>query len=185
MSSDLQIVKDCLKGKRLGQRRLYDKYKTSLYMICQRYADSLPEAEDMLQESFISVYRDLHQYDPNKGKLYTWMRRVTINCALQRLRRKKMHFLELEEELIEGNSADTLDPVSNLQLSDLIQLIQKLPNGYRTVFNLYEIEGYSHNEIAEMLNISVGTSRSQFFKARKMLRALIESVSKKKEGKHV
>ena len=154
-------------------------------MLCLRYSHSRVEAEDFLQESFLKIFSDLHQYDPDKGALYTWMRRVTINTALQILRKKKMQFVDMEDVSIDSVKHESFDPVDGLNLSDLYELIQKLPDGYRTIFNLYEIEGYSHQEISEMLDISPGTSRSQFFKARKMLRELITEVTIENKKSHV
>jgi RNA polymerase sigma-70 factor (ECF subfamily) len=173
VNPDSKLIKGCLKGQRKSQKKLYENYKQSLFMICLRYTSSKAEAEDILQDSFLSIFKDLHQYDPDKGKLYTWMRRVTINTALQALRKKKMEFVELEEKFIDYDHRVDFDPEVDLKMEDFMQIMSALPDGYRTVFNLYQIEGYSHKEIAQLLGISVGTSRSQYYKAKEKLKEKI------------
>lgn len=139
-------------------------------MICLRYAYNRVDAEDMLQEGLIGIFKDIKQFDPKRGPFYGWANRVIINAALQYLRKwNKLKFtqdvLEYENDL--SNESTVFE---ELGTRELLAIVQKLPTGYRTVFNLNVIEGYKHREIAEILNISENTSKSQLSKAKKMLR---------------
>jgi len=168
--TDTSLIQGCLKGDRVMQRALYEKFKVSMYMLCLRYAPSREEAEDLLQDGMMTVFRDLHQYDSNKGALYTWIRRVVLNVALQHLRSKKMLFSDIEIDQSIKLHATKDDIFSDLGAKELTELIQKLPDGYRIVFNLYVVEGFNHREIGEMLGVSQNTSKTQLFKAKAMLR---------------
>lgn len=139
--------------------------------VCLRYAHDQMEAEDMLQDGFIRVFSNMHQFK-FEGSFEGWIRRVVVNAALKRLQKRKIHFQEITDR---NEDAPRMDPYvyNHLGEAELMQLIQQLPDGYRTVFNLNVIEGYSHEEIAEMLGIQAGTSRSQLVKARKMLQQQI------------
>ncbi len=158
----------CLKQNRQAQKSLYDAYKTKMYILCQRYFSDKEDSKDALQEGFIKVFKDLHQYDSSRASLGTWMNRVFVNTCLQKLRKKKVDFQSIgtHTDLVGFNSTI----ISDLHLKDLTKIIQKLPIGYRTVFNLYVIEGYNHREISSQLGIAVGTSKTQLMKAKKMLR---------------
>lgn len=168
--TDTSLIQGCLKGDRVMQRALYEKFKVSMYMLCLRYATSREEAEDLLQDGMMTVFRDLHQYDSNKGALYTWMRRVVLNVALQHLRSKKLLFSDIEIDQTIKLHATNDDIFSDLGAKELTELIQSLPDGYRIVFNLYVVEGFNHREIGETLGISQNTSKTQLFKAKAMLR---------------
>jgi RNA polymerase sigma-70 factor (ECF subfamily) len=169
-----ELIEGCLKGDPQAQRGLYEQYKVPLFRLCLRYASSREEAEDMLQEGFLKVFADLGQYR-GEGALGGWMRRVVLNVALQHLRRQKQWpaTTDLEElpEIADGSAEQMF---SQLRAKALLGLIQQLPPGYRTVFNLYVIEGYTHREIAEMLSISENTSKSQLSKAKALLRRVLE-----------
>lgn len=142
--------------------------------ICRRYAASHQEAEDMLQEAFIRVFKHVGQYRGD-GSFEGWLRRITVNTALQFLQKRKIEFVELDEIRFEPESQDH-SAVSGLDAEDLMKLIARLPDGYRTVFNLFAIEGYSHEEISAMLHIQTASSRSQLSKARALLREKINSL---------
>ncbi len=139
--------------------------------VCLRYAQDQMEAEDMLQDGFIRVFSNMHQFK-FEGSFEGWIRRVIVNAALKRLQKRKLHFQEITDR---NEDAPRMEPYvyNHLGEAELMQLIQQLPDGYRTVFNLNVIEGYSHEEIADMLGIQAGTSRSQLVKARKMLQQQI------------
>ncbi|MBX9891714.1 MAG: sigma-70 family RNA polymerase sigma factor [Chitinophagaceae bacterium] len=139
--------------------------------VCLRYAQDQMEAEDMLQDGFIRVFSNMHQFK-FEGSFEGWIRRVIVNAALKRLQKRKLHFQEITDR---NDDAPRMEPYvyNHLGEAELMQLIQQLPDGYRTVFNLNVIEGYSHEEIADMLGIQAGTSRSQLVKARKMLQQQI------------
>ncbi len=165
------VLQGCLKNDLRSQKLLYERYRISMFTLCLRYATDRAEAEDMLQDGFIQVFKEMHQYDAAKGVFEGWMRRVIINVALQLIRKKKMSFLEMNDSQLQISSDE--DVVSTMSLKELLAHIQKLPTGYRTVFNLYVIDGLQHNEIAEMLNISVNTSKTQLFKAKQLLKKAI------------
>ena len=145
-------------------------------MICLRYAPSKMEAEDMLQEGLINVFKELKQFDPKKAAFSAWSNKVMVNAALQYLRKwKKLSFSEDLDDYT--NQFSTKDDVfDQLGVKELTNLVQNLPDGYRIVFNLYVMEGYKHKEIAEQLSISESTSKTQFLKAKKMLRNQLETV---------
>ncbi len=140
-----------------------------MFGICLRYAKDRAEAEDMMQEGFIKVYSDLYQYRPI-GPLGGWIRRVVINSCLRFIRkRKKLVFNEYSDEM-SSRLATNENVIDDLQAADLVKYIQRLPEGYRLVFNLYVVEGFSHKEIAEQLGVSVNTSKSQLSRAKAYLR---------------
>ncbi len=146
-----------------------------MFVVCMRYADNREEAEDILQEGFILIYRDLHQFS-GQGPVGAWMRRVIVNTALQHLRKKQRQVVTTDIDQASGAGDD--DPLilqfEGGQARELIRMLQGLPIGYRTVLNLYILEGYSHKEIAEQLQISVNTSKSQLSRAKEMLRKSLE-----------
>jgi len=157
------------------QRMLFDQHSGKMMTICLRYAADQMEAEDLLMESFVKIFRYLYQYK-FEGSFEGWMRRVVVNTALKHLQKKKIRFEEIRPEKVSEN----VDAGAYVHLGEkeILELIKRLPDGYRLVFNLYVIEGYSHEEIAEMLKIQPGTSRSQLVKARKMLQQQIAMLHK-------
>ena len=172
--TDKQLVRACLKGDLKAQKQLYVIYASRMKGICIRYAYNHEQAEDMLQEAFIRVFTKMHMYKSD-GPLGAWIRRIVVNTAAE-IYRKEKKFLENSE--IEGKEYEfRLNDfiIEQLAADDLLEKIQKLPDGYRVVFNLYAIEGYSHKEIAEQLNISENTSKSQYSRARAAIRKMIEN----------
>ncbi len=165
------LAKKAANGNEAAFRELYEAYKHNLFTICLRYAKERDHAQDYLQEAFISIYKNLGQFDHTKGALYTWMKRVTINTCLMDLRKGTLYFVSMTEAIhVENNTEDVL---SKLSLQEMLQIISLLPPGYRTIFNMYVIDGYSHKEIAEQLGITVSTSKSQLMKARNILKKKI------------
>ncbi|NND07605.1 MAG: sigma-70 family RNA polymerase sigma factor [Saprospiraceae bacterium] len=168
------LINGCLNGDRKNQRALFDCYKRATFALCLRYARDKFQAQDMLQEGFIKVFKDLASYNASKGALWTWMRRVIINACLQYIRKNR----KFEQECFIGEETDVVqyEDVSSSSYSprDLLSYLQQLPNGYRTVFNLHVMEGYTHPEIAEILNISINTSKSQLSKAKAFLRKCLK-----------
>ena len=144
--------------------------------VCRRYACDQAEAEDMLQESFIKVFTNIGQFR-FQGSLEGWIRRIVVHTALRTLQKKKIRFTEIDEDLDLAQSVNA-DGLAGLSVEELLKLIGSLPDGYRLVFNLYVLEGYDHNEIAGMLEISPTTSRSQLSKARKLLQTQVENLTK-------
>ena len=145
-------------------------------MICLRYAPNKMEAEDMLQEGLISVFKELKQYDPKRATFSAWSNKVIVNAALQYLRKWKNLNLNQSIDDYEEHFAHNEDVVDTLSAKELNSFVQNLPDGYRVVFNLYVMEGYKHREIAEILSISENTSKTQLLKAKKMLGNQIKKV---------
>lgn len=170
------LLAACLKGQPEAQRQLYERYKTPMYRLCLRYAADATEAEDMLQEGFIRVFSDLPQFR-GEGALGGWIRQVVLRSALQFLRKRLRQGAWVSEEHIPEQPAPDTASETQDEAQRIVQLLQKLPEGYRAVFNLFVIEEFSHKEIAEMLGISENTSKTQLFKAKAMLRRHLEKVS--------
>ncbi len=170
-----QLVAACLQGERSAQFELYRRYRSVLYGICLRYADSEATAEDLLQESFVRIFGRLEQYR-GEGSLEGWMRRITVHTAAgyYRQRAKALPLLELAD--LPDEAAPWAGPCDCSE-AELLELVQALPDGCRTVFNLYVVEGYSHREIAELLGISEGASRSQLAYARKKLTTTLSALA--------
>lgn len=164
---DQHLIEQCLGQSRQAQFHLFQRYYRRMLGVCSRYARSQHEAEDMAQEGFVKFFEKLPHYDAQR-KLENWMTTLFIHNAIDYLRRhrREQHFAEPEAANHLAVAPAALD---QLQTEDLMQLLQQLPDGYRLVFNMYAIEGFSHREIAEALDISEGTSKSQLAKARKWL----------------
>lgn len=172
--SEYEIARGVLKGDTKSEEALYRRYCARMFSVCQRYADNRQEAEDILQEGFIRVFADLRDFR-FEGSLEGWVRRVVIRTALRYLRSKKaVESLDVQDLEGETTCPDELLAEEIDSSQKVVELMQNLPQGYRTVLNLYAIEGYSHEEIAGLLGIGIGTSKSQLFKARNMLRGLLE-----------
>ncbi len=171
----VHIISKSVKGEEKAQRHLYELHRTRWFMISMRYGKNKMEAEDIFQEGLIRIYKDLHQYNVKKAKFITWSSRVLINAALRYLQKNSwmMTISDLDPVM---NTADENDMIlDRISTQELTQMIQKLPIGYRLVFNLFAIEGYAHKEIANKLGITEGTSKSQLSKARKQLKKILES----------
>lgn len=163
-----EIIQGCKEQKPEFQRQLYERFAAKMLGVCYRYGRSREEAEDMMQEGFIKVFQKIGKYN-DKGSLEGWIRRLMVNNAIDLLRKQKHYSqqLEINEAITEEVAEDALD---HLEVEFLYRIIQALPAGYRAIFNLYGIEGYSHAEIAAQLNISESTSRSQYTRARALLK---------------
>ena len=156
------------------QHELYDRFAPKMYGLCLRYAANAEEAEDILQEGFIKVFKKIASFR-REGSFEGWIRRIFVNTAIEHYR-KKMYLqpiTEHEENTVEGSYLSVLD---NLAEKDIINLVQQLSPGYRTVFNMYVVEGYSHKQIAEQLGISEGTSKSQLSRAKQILQDLVKTL---------
>lgn len=166
-------MEGCLRGDRRMQRALYDRFAPVMYGVCLRYAGSTAEAEDVLQEGFIKVFRKIDSYR-GEGSFEGWIRRIFVNTAIEYYRKRTylQPITGQEENTVEGNYLSVLD---HLAEQDIIKLVQQLAPGYRTVFNLYVVEGYTHKQIADMLNISEGTSKSQLSRAKQILQELVRT----------
>lgn len=169
LSDEDHLIAGCKSGKPWAQKEVFELYASAMMSVCVRYVTDRETARDILQDGFIKLYTKIDTYSET-GSFAGWVRRIFVTTALEYLRQrdalKQSAPIEEYSNSIEDNDVTVLDKIS---ADDLMNCIAKLPDGYRTVFNLYAIEGYSHNEIAEILNITEGTSRSQFMRARKIL----------------
>jgi RNA polymerase sigma-70 factor (ECF subfamily) len=176
MTDHHKLIKDCLNGKPAAQRDMYEQFAGVMLGVCYRYTKSMADAEDVLQEGFIKVFRYLHQYK-KEGELGAWIRRIMVNTAINYLKRNRHYQADLSfnDPGLHPVSVDNPDVLLNAKA--LADLIRQLPPGYQTIFNLYAVEGYSHIEIGKMLGISNVTSRSQYSRARALLITWLEKES--------
>ena len=172
-----ELIERCKKRDRKAQGQLYKLFKAKLFSVCLKYSRNTVEAEDNLQDSFMTIFNKIEQFN-SKGSFEGWMRRVTVNTVLQKYRKEGVFELaqsEIEEEVtLEVDEED-------VSLDYLLGLIQALPDRYRLTFNLYALDGYSHKEIAKMLNVTTGTSKSNLARARMILKNKIEEDNLKKK----
>ena len=169
--TEKEIITGCIKKNAVCQRLLFDQYSRKLMTLCLRYARTAPDAEDMLQESFIKIFSAIHQYR-FEGSFEGWIKRVTVSVCLRKLQESKIRFDDVSA-LESTKHALHPDVIDSLSEKELMQLISSMPDGYRVVFNLSVMEGYTHDEIAALLNIEAVTSRSQLMKARRWLQKKI------------
>jgi RNA polymerase sigma factor (sigma-70 family) len=170
------IIIGCINEDRQCQRDLFNRYAGKMMTVCLRYARHRMEAEDILQDAFIKVFDNVKRFE-NKGSFEGWIRRIVVNTALKNASRHSFQKEVMGTENIVENSEDP-SVLSKLSEEEILRLIQQLPDGYRMVFNLYCIEGYSHKEIGETLGIEESTSRSQLVKARNMLQNKVKDAQK-------
>ncbi|MDG4715144.1 MULTISPECIES: RNA polymerase sigma factor [Winogradskyella] len=166
-----QLIKKCINQDAKAQSQLYKQYASKLFSLCLKYSKNYAEAEDNLHDAFITVFSKIGQYK-NKGSFEGWLKRIAINTSLQRYRENVGVFDIVNEGNIEDVTVDIND--EDLSLDFLLKIIQELPDRYRLVFNLYVLDGYSHVEISELINISSGTSKSNLARARMILKEKIE-----------
>ncbi len=171
-----QLVKDCIKQKALAQQELYQYFAPAMLGVCYRYAKSIQDAEDVLQEAFVKVFFHINTYNFT-GDLGAWIRRIMVNTALNYLKRNKKYRAEMAFAEMPLHPVSSQNPDVNLEAKQLAELIRQLPTGFQTIFNLYAIEGYTHVEIGQMLGISEGTSKSQYARARYLLIEWMEKYS--------
>ncbi len=174
-----QLIKDCIKGKSHAQHELYHLFAAQMLGICYRYTKNLDDAEDVLQEGFMKVYTNLHQFK-NEGDLGAWIRRIMVNTALTYLKIHTRYRNQMDFEHMPLHPVIEEQASMNLHTAALIEIIRKLPTGYQTILNLVAIEGYNHIEVATLLNINENTSRSQYSRARALLIREIEAAEKTK-----
>lgn len=165
-----QLIKKCKKQDLKSQEQLYRLFSKKLFGVCLKYSRNYQEAEDNLQDAFIVIFNKIGQYK-NKGSFEGWMKRIVINTALQRYRKQQV-FSIINEDQIENHEVEIEE--NQFELNYLLKIIQELPDRYRMVFNLYVLDGFSHKEIADFMEISVGTSKSNLARARDILKRKIE-----------
>ena len=175
MSEIQKIIKGCLEGNRRDQELLYRRHASRLYAVCLQYSGNDEEARDILQEGFIKIFENLENYK-FEGSFEGWMRRITVNTALEKYRSKHNLYRVDDIDTIQEPDADPdNEDYAGLEANDLLGIIRELPPKYRMVFNLYAIEGYSHKEISKLVNISEGTSKSNLSRARCILQKKVNS----------
>ena len=170
--TESDLIAGCINGERRMQEELYRRFSPKMYAVCLRYAGKADEAEDILQEGFIKIFKKLSTFR-GEGSFEGWIRRIFVNTSIEHFRRKNylQPVTEKEENTIEGKYLSVLD---NLAEKDILGLIKELSPGYRTVFNLYVVEGYTHKEIGDILGISEGTSKSQLSRAKVILQEMVK-----------
>ena len=172
---ELQLIEGCRKGDRRAQKALYETYSRKMMSVCLRYVSDWETARDLLQDGFVKVFTHIDSYTGN-GSFEGWLRKIFVNSALEYLRHadvlRESTELDQTAELTQTDSS----PLSDISAAELMQLIQSLPTGFRTIFNLFAIVGYSHKEISEQLNITESTSRSQYTRAKKLLQRKVNAL---------
>jgi len=166
-----EIVRGCIAGKAKYQRMLYELFQRKMFGVCLRYAKDTTEAEDIAQEGFIKVFQNISAFK-GRGSLEGWVKRIMINTALERFRKQEKLYL-VEDICNYEDDYNYEDVISGISANELIKMIQELSPKYRMVFSLYAVEGYNHEEIGRMLNISPGTSKSNLSRARLILKEKI------------
>lgn len=174
-----KLVKSCIKGDTKAQKALYDIFSPKMLSVCYRYTQNKNDAEDIFQASWLKVFEKINQLR-NTDLLEWWMKKIFINEALQFYKKSKRIVLKDEDAYFEQASYDDLQLIQSFHYDQITQLIQKLPDKMRMVFNLYIIEGFSHKEISEKMEISIGTSKSQLHDARKIMQKKIEQLDSHK-----
>lgn len=174
------LITGCIEGDRRMQEILYNRFSSKMYAVCLRYASNAAEAEDILQEGFIKIFKKMDTFR-SEGSFEGWVRRIFVNTAIEHFRRRKYltPVTEKEENTIEGKYISVLDELAE---QDILNLVQQLSPGYRTVFNMYVVEGYTHKEIGDILSISEGTSKSQLSRAKVILQEMVKTYIDKHRG---
>ncbi|MCJ8166992.1 RNA polymerase sigma factor [Pontibacter sp. E15-1] len=170
-SEEDKLIAGCIAGKREMQRLLYDQFSKKMMLVCLRYAPTTFEAEDIMQDAFVKVFANIGKFKRD-CPLEFWVRKIMVNTALKHLRGKQLLTVSHEAEEVSNIAADGFS-LTGYTLDELLRMVQSLAPRYRMVFNLYAIEGYNHKEIGEMLDISEGTSKSQYSRARVILQQMI------------
>lgn len=170
--TDEQLVKECVSGSTIAQKKFYDLFAKKMMGVCLRYTNNVEEAQDILQDAFIKIFNKLSDYE-SKGSLEGWVRRIMVNTALDHYRKSKKHQNDVDVDVVGYKLEQNDFIVESITAVDLLKIIQTIPEGYRVVFNLFAIEGYSHKEIAERLGVTESTSKSQYSRAKSLLRKLM------------
>ena len=170
MIDEKDIIDGCCKKDRKAQKELFDRYAAVLLGVCIRYSGRRDEAEDILQEGFVKIYYNIGDYS-GKGSFINWMRKIMINTAITHYHRNLKHAYHKEIDEVQETDIEGMDfEEADFTREELLNIVQNLPDGYRMVFNLYAVEGFKHKEIAAMLDIDINTSKSQYSRARSLIR---------------
>ena len=186
--NEIDIIKGCLKNDRMSQKALYEGYYGKMLGACMRYAKDRDEAKDMLQEGFIKVFNNIQNFN-NKGSFEGWMRRIIVNTCIDQIRKNKKNYLIVstvnanDQGITPAEEIDEDDLADRISEAEILRAVQDLTPAYRMVFNLFVIEEYTHKEIAELLDISEGTSKSNLSKAKFNLKKNLMNLTKTAHGK--
>ena len=172
---DLRLIESCIKGDRAAQKVLYDRLAPRMFPVCIRYVGERELAEDVLQDGFVTLFTHLDSYK-GEGSFEGWARKIFVTTALMSLRKKDALKMSDELDVARGMKSENVTQMQNIGYKELMKLVMTLPPGFRTVFNMYAIEGYSHKEIGELLGISETTSRTQLSRARIWLQNKIKEI---------
>ena len=172
---DLRLIESCIKGDRAAQKVIYDRLAPRMFPLCIRYVGDREQAADILQDGFVTLFTHLDSYK-GEGSFEGWARKIFVTTALMELRRKDALKMSEDLETVRGMKTDVTTQLQNIGYKDLMKVITQLPPGFRTVFNMYTIEGYSHKEIGEILGISETTSRTQLSRAKTWLQNKLKEI---------
>ena len=169
---EMSLITGCIKGNQLAQKTLFDSFSPKFFALCLRYMKSTDDAEDVLQEGMVKIFTKLPEYK-GKGSFEGWMRRIVVNTCLDQIRKNQKLKFDVSIDKEEYKLSMNAHILENMSANELIEEIKKMPPGYRVVFNMFAIEGYSHQEIAEKLGVKESTSKSQYLRARAYLKERI------------
>lgn len=170
-----ELIQGCIAARPKAQKALFDIYAPKLYVVCLRYLKDQMRAQDVLQDSFVKIFANISNYK-SEGAFEGWLKRIAVNTCLDQLRKDKKLLTDISIDDVSYQLATQSTSAEKLMADDLLKLVQALPDGYRTVFNLFAIEGFSHQEIAQQLGISESTSKTQYLRARAYLKERIENI---------
>ncbi|MDG2152822.1 MAG: RNA polymerase sigma factor [Crocinitomicaceae bacterium] len=168
----MSLITGCIKGNQIAQKTLFDSFSPKFFALCLRYMKSTDDAEDVLQEGMVKIFTKLPEYK-GKGSFEGWMRRIVVNTCLDQIRKNQKLKFDVSIDKEEYKLSMNAHILENMSANELIEEIKKMPPGYRVVFNMFAIEGYSHQEIAEKLGVKESTSKSQYLRARAYLKERI------------
>lgn len=169
-----ELIERCLKGDTLGYKELYERYSKAMYNTCLRMLNNVTEAEDVLQESFIEAFKNLGRFE-HRTSFGGWLKQICINRSVNQLKKRKIDWVDMEKVSVDDHAVEeTEEAAITLQVECVKKAIRKLPDGYRTVLNLYLLEGYDHEEISEILQVAESTTRTQYMRAKQKLIQLLK-----------
>ncbi|WP_315819688.1 sigma-70 family RNA polymerase sigma factor [Paraflavitalea speifideaquila] len=173
--ADTELINGCINNSRRAQEQLYKQFYGPMASICLRYTRNQEDAIEVLHNGFLKVYKNIHTYDAARASLYTWIRKIIVNTAIDFIRAREKFYTKVELEKVEEPAIEA-DAVQRMSAQELLQLVRKLSPATQGVFNLYVVEGYNHREIATLLGISEGTSKWHLSEARKQLQQLLQTM---------
>jgi RNA polymerase sigma-70 factor (ECF subfamily) len=180
-----EIIEGCIRGERIAQDKLYKQFSSLLFGICMRYAGNRMEAQDVLQEVFVKIYNNISSYN-HEGSFEGWLRRIAVNTSITNYRKNLKHAFQKDvDDLMKSQEEPATYDDLEYTAEEMMQCIERLPLGYKTIFNMYVIEGFMHKEISEMLNIDVNTSKSQLSRAKNYLQRELKNIATVKIQEHV